>query len=187
MTDFTNDSNTSAEYEFIPDFKTEHGSQWGLELNTASMNLYAQPSPISEQASSLGNLSLYQSTIGPPEWNMPEPLQIYRQQSDHRSFEPEATFPGNHRLSQELSSSPSEHPEPLPLSTLANQYRRERENGPRHTPNSLGWRQKTAPLSDYVAKYELQIRKGKESYFELKKEYEITRDTPQRVYFDQPK
>ena len=53
----------------------------------------------------------------------------------------------------------------------------------RSTPSSLGW----LPDTKLWKLYKFVVTKGKEPYLELLPDYVWTRETPERVYLDQPK
>jgi hypothetical protein len=53
----------------------------------------------------------------------------------------------------------------------------------RHTPSSLGWSQGT----ELVKLYEFKVPKGKRPYFQLRKGWTPTYETPALVYLDESK
>jgi hypothetical protein len=57
------------------------------------------------------------------------------------------------------------------------------EHERRETPSSLGWNKETVLLE----LYDFVVIKGEDPYLELKSNWRVTRETPERVYLDAPR
>ena len=120
---------------------------------------------------------------------------MYRNRSNESSYS---------RYSQSTSSSPSTIPYGTPSPALdyepnfstynsrdmvepnygedysSTRQRLEQNEEVRHTPDSLGW----LPGSELLKLYEFKVPKGRQPYLELSARWDVTFETPRKVYLN---